>query len=216
MKRLPIHITASNMIFDVIVSGADCFAHVDERLNNMFPALLKADEKTGMGSLDKLGQLSMVKYKTAFSEIILLNAYVRQQENSEIDPDALKSVIRLVKKYYGDKRIGIQLSFQNVDEFFKVNDILSDGLNMDNVSWFMEVDENAFYKTLVKNLFNKHPNVVKAYVMQEKESSIGILSAEAMRDTMGLAKSSHIVKKIYEYFTFIKDRGDESTDKQNQ
>jgi len=107
--------------FDVIVHSCNCMctmgAGIAKQIKAVFPEAYREDCKTKKGSREKLGSGSTVgvlkrpNLASPFKKIIVVNGYTQFDYRGKpgtvnVDYDAVRSVMRLVKKNYGGLRIG--------------------------------------------------------------------------------------------------------------
>lgn len=102
--------------FDVILHGCNCYCQMDKgialTIKNQFPAAYKADRKTDKGSKKKLGNYSFADVKTENGQLTILNAYTQfdwKGKGIKADYEAIRKVMKKVKKNYAGKRIGYPL-----------------------------------------------------------------------------------------------------------
>ncbi len=99
--------------FDVIVHGCNCQctmgAGIAKAVKSEFPEAFEADCKTAKGDRDKLGTVSSVTVERNGSEITIVNGYTQFHWRGRgvlVDYDAIRSVMREVKRQFAGKRIG--------------------------------------------------------------------------------------------------------------
>tara|TARA_R110000782_G_scaffold270273_1_gene370170 strand:+ start:31 stop:480 length:450 start_codon:yes stop_codon:yes gene_type:complete len=99
--------------YDVIVHGANCFntmgAGIAPQIKNKFPEAYKVDCDTVSGDKDKLGTIS----HTLNTKPIVVNLYSqygfngRKHGETDLDYEALRSGLKLVKEKFSGKFIGM-------------------------------------------------------------------------------------------------------------
>lgn len=99
--------------FDVIVHGCNChcamYSGVAESIRAAFPEAHEADENTRSGDPAKLGTYSAAVVERAGVRLTVINAYTqfhRRGEGVLADYDAIRSVMKLIKRDFGGTRIG--------------------------------------------------------------------------------------------------------------
>ena len=100
--------------FDVIVQCANCFctmgAGIAPQIKNKFPEAYEADCATTSGDKSKLGTIS---YTTSAKKPIVVNLYSqfgfngRLHDAIDLDYDALRSGLKMVKEKFSGKFIGM-------------------------------------------------------------------------------------------------------------
>ncbi len=96
--------------FDLIVHGCNCFcameAGIAKQIKDTFIEAYEADRATIKGDRTKLGSISFVEV----GRLIIVNAYTQYHySGSEVllDYDALRNCLRIIKKQFAGKRIGL-------------------------------------------------------------------------------------------------------------
>lgn len=99
--------------FDVIVYGCNCFhvsgAGVARAVRENFPQAYAADRATPEGDRTKLGTVSSAQVKTERGTLIVVNGYTQFDYSGDgvlVSYDAVRSVMREVKKRWSGRRIG--------------------------------------------------------------------------------------------------------------
>jgi O-acetyl-ADP-ribose deacetylase (regulator of RNase III) len=99
--------------FDVIVHGCNCFctmgAGIAKAIKQTFPEAFDADQRTGKGDRAKLGTFSQATVTRHGRAITVVNAYTQFDYRGGgvlVDYDAVRSVMRGVKRAFAGKRIG--------------------------------------------------------------------------------------------------------------
>lgn len=100
--------------FDVIVHGCNCFCTmgkgIAKTIKETFPAAYEADcEETEKGDRDKLGSFSYATIPHEGREITVVNAYTQYHwrgKEAKADYEAIREVMRKVKKHFTGLRIG--------------------------------------------------------------------------------------------------------------
>lgn len=99
--------------FNVIIHGCNCFNAMDagiaKQIKDIFPEAYKIDFSTEKGSTDKLGTISYITTARNESKIIIVNGYTQfnyEKNGILADYDAIRSVMKLVKKKFSGKTIG--------------------------------------------------------------------------------------------------------------
>lgn len=96
--------------FDVVVHGCNCFstmgAGVAKIVREKFPMAFLIDKKSKLRPMEKLGKITHTEHLT---KPIIVNAYIQYQwvGKKNIDYDAVRSCMRLIKKEFSGKRIGM-------------------------------------------------------------------------------------------------------------
>ena len=100
--------------YDVIIHGCNCFctmgAGIAPQIKNKFPEAYAADCATVSGDRDKLGTIT---HTDTSSKPIVVNLYSQQGYNGrthgdvDLDYDALRSGLKLVKEKFSGKFIGM-------------------------------------------------------------------------------------------------------------
>lgn len=96
--------------FDVVVHGCNCFstmgAGVAKIVKEKFPMAFLIDKKSKLRPMEKLGKITHTEHLT---KPIIVNAYIQYQwvGKKNIDYDAVRSCMRLIKKEFSGKRIGM-------------------------------------------------------------------------------------------------------------
>jgi O-acetyl-ADP-ribose deacetylase (regulator of RNase III) len=98
--------------FDVIGHGCNCFlsmgAGIAKSIRQNFPEAYTADWTTRRGDKNKLGTFTMVDY----GDLIVLNLYTQFKYTSidvDVDYDAVRNCMKLIKKRFSGKRIGLPM-----------------------------------------------------------------------------------------------------------
>jgi len=104
---------AQDGLFDVIVHGCNCFhvagAGVARAVRENFPSAYAADRSTPEGDRAKLGTVSHVDIVTPHGILTVVNGYTQYDFTGTgmlVDYDAVRHVMREVKKRWSGKRIG--------------------------------------------------------------------------------------------------------------
>ncbi len=99
--------------FDVIIHGCNCQCAmgvgIAKAIKSHFPEAYKADCKTAKGDRDKMGSISFATVEKNGQEITVVNGYTQFHwtgADGLADYDAIRSVMREVKKQFSGKRIG--------------------------------------------------------------------------------------------------------------
>jgi len=99
--------------FDVIIHGCNCQcamgAGIAKPIKQTFPEAYKADCKTRKGDRGKLGTISHATVTRHGHRITVVNGYTQFHWRGSgvlVDYDALRSVMKEVKKQFSGKRIG--------------------------------------------------------------------------------------------------------------
>ncbi len=107
---------AKENLFDVIIHGCNCQctmgAGIAKSIKLNFPEAYKADLETEKGDRSKLGTTSYASNADSGHEIIVVNGYTQfhyRGSGTLADYEAIKSVMREVKKRFSGKRIGYPL-----------------------------------------------------------------------------------------------------------
>ncbi len=107
---------AKENLFDVIIHGCNCQctmgAGIAKSIKSNFPEAFKADLETVKGDRDKLGSISSASNTEFGHEIIIVNGYTQfhyRGSGTLADYEAIRSVMREVKKRFSGKRIGYPL-----------------------------------------------------------------------------------------------------------
>ncbi len=107
---------AKDNLFDVIIHGCNCQctmgAGIAKSIKSNFPEAFKADLETVKGDRDKLGSISSASNTGFGHEIIIVNGYTQfhyRGSGTLVDYEAIRSVMREVKKEFSGKRIGYPL-----------------------------------------------------------------------------------------------------------
>ena len=108
---------AENGDFDVIGHCANCFntfgAGIALQIKNKFPEAYAADCATKKGDEFKLGSITDAEIKRNDKEFIIVNLYGqfdytgRRSGKMDLDYDALRSALKLMKTKYSGKRFGL-------------------------------------------------------------------------------------------------------------
>ncbi len=98
--------------FDIIGHGCNCFhsfgAGIAKSIKQAFPESYLADQCSRYGDRSKMGKCTKVDY----GNLIVLNLYTQFKYTSiEVDVDypAVRDCMKLIKKRYSGKRIGLPL-----------------------------------------------------------------------------------------------------------
>lgn len=104
---------AKEGVFDVIVYGCNCFhvsgAGVARCVRENFPPAYAADRATPEGDRAKLGTVSSAEIETGHGTLIVVNGYTQFEYSGNgvlVDYDAVRSVMKEVKKRWSGRRIG--------------------------------------------------------------------------------------------------------------
>ena len=96
--------------FDVIVHGCNCFCTMNSgiapQIKSKFPEAYEVDCRTTKGDRNKLGTISFTKNTIP----IVVNAYTQYRYGTykrQVDYDALRSCMRLLKETFSGKKIGL-------------------------------------------------------------------------------------------------------------
>lgn len=104
---------ALNGEFDVIVHGCNCFntmgAGIAKQIAENFPAVLKEDQKTKYGDINKLGTINWVNIGLENNTLTVVNAYTQYYYGGTkpVDYDALKLCMRKINHIFKGKKIGL-------------------------------------------------------------------------------------------------------------
>ncbi len=104
---------AKENLFDVIIHGCNCQctmgAGIAKSIKSTFPEAFKADLETVKGDDTKLGTFSFAVNNAFGHDIIVVNGYTQFHYRGSgplVDYEAIRSVMREVKKRFSGKRIG--------------------------------------------------------------------------------------------------------------
>lgn len=99
--------------FDVIVHGCNCQcvmgAGIAKQIKARFPEAFEADLQTVKGAREKLGTISEAKIVRDDVEFVVVNGYTQfhwRGAGLKADYDAIRSVMKSVRKSFSGKRIG--------------------------------------------------------------------------------------------------------------
>jgi len=102
--------------FDAIIHGCNCFhtmgAGIARTVKQVFPEAYVADvQDTKKGDIDKLGTCSIAEVDRDGVKVTIINAYTQYQywNEMDVDYDAVRSCMKLIKKKFSGKRIGLPL-----------------------------------------------------------------------------------------------------------
>jgi len=96
--------------FDVIVHGCNCFstmgAGVAKMVKEKFPYAFLVDKNSKLTPQEKLGNIT---HTTGLTKPIIVNAYTQYQWKGKhnVDYDAIRSSMKLIKKQFSGKKIGM-------------------------------------------------------------------------------------------------------------
>lgn len=110
-----IKLAAHNAMFDVIVHGCNCFhimgAGIAKKIKEVFPEAYRADLQTIYASRYKLGQYSSATVRLFNDKYLtIVNAYTQYLYyplKKNVDYNAIRSCIKLIKRDFSGKKIGI-------------------------------------------------------------------------------------------------------------
>ena len=132
--------------YDVILHGCNCFntmgAGIALQMRQKFPKAYEVDCATRAGDIEKLGTIS----KTTDTTPIIVNCYSqydfrgRRAGRMDLDYNALKSALGLVKKEFTGKkigmpRIGAQLAGGDWDIIIRIIEEIFEGEDVTIVTW---------------------------------------------------------------------------------
>ena len=96
--------------FDVIVHGCNCFstmgAGVAKIIKENYPLAFQVDKNSKLTPKDKLGKIT---HTTGLTIPIIINAYTQFQWKGKynVDYEAIRSCMKLIKKQFSGKKIGM-------------------------------------------------------------------------------------------------------------
>ena len=100
-------------VFDVIVHGCNCQCVMGKgialAIKQQFPQAYAADQATIRGSREKLGTISKAEIELGDRRLIVINGYTQfdyRGSGVKADYDAIRSVMRLVRRDFSGLRIG--------------------------------------------------------------------------------------------------------------
>ena len=102
--------------FDVIIHGCNCYCAMGKGIANTikrnFPEAYVEDSKTTYGSKEKLGTISYATVNRNGNQITVVNGYTQHNWKGRgilADYEAIRGVMRAVKKNFSGQRIGYPL-----------------------------------------------------------------------------------------------------------
>lgn len=99
--------------FDIIVHGCNCFctmgAGIAKSIKSVFPEAYQKDLETAKGDREKLGTISWAPINREGLDLVVVNGYTQYgfgRDGVHVDYDAVGSVMNMVRKEFGGRRIG--------------------------------------------------------------------------------------------------------------
>ncbi len=99
--------------FDVIVHGCNCMCVMDagiaRAIKQAFPEAALSDQQTQPKDRSKLGSLTYATVERSGLELTIVNGYIQYDYRGSgvlVDYDALRSVMREVRRRFSGRRIG--------------------------------------------------------------------------------------------------------------
>jgi O-acetyl-ADP-ribose deacetylase (regulator of RNase III) len=100
--------------FDLIIHGCNCFCKMGKgialEIKNEFPEAFWADRATTAGDKRKLGHYTYAHIQRDYFDLMVVNAYTQYDYKGDginVDYDAVRSCMKLIKKDFSGYRIGV-------------------------------------------------------------------------------------------------------------
>jgi len=194
--------------YNLLINFCNCFHDMEtgsaREIRLAFPAVLESDKTTYPGDKSKLGTISSVDY----DEFSIINAYViYDMKPSKSDPvinhNSLRSVLRLVKKHYPNRKILIPMfnAKMSSKKWNDVKSIIKDELKSDDFSIIYST-EKLFYLELARDATEMHKQHLNSY-KNGANGLIGLFTAQAMKDSKSTADPTKLLKIVYNHIKAI-------------
>ena len=108
--------------FDLIVHGANCFntmnSGIAKEIRDRYPVAYEEDCKSTKGDKQKLGGFTWCLGVTDDHTFVIVNGYTQYDYgydgNQFCDYDAIRSVFRCIKNYFGEKKPTLRIGYPKI------------------------------------------------------------------------------------------------------